>query len=149
MRRLWAQTIWAKDAIPLLERKYAGPLKWFVFPVFDALMITLAVRALFVGIPSIDTMFPDGAAKATYALWAVFGVICLTGAVFPRLAALEIAGKIALFILLLIYLLSMRNAPVAVEGARDGVSLLTVAAMLIPCLRLWILGIEVRGRRNS
>lgn len=147
MRRLFRGTIWDPDAIPALERKYAGPLKWFVFPAFDIIMAAIGARALFVGVPSIESLYPSGVASVIYLAWLILGLVCLVGAVIPKLWPLEIVGKVALFAMLFLYLIAMRVSPTPVDGAKDAVSGLLLAAMLIPCLRLWILGIELRARK--
>lgn len=147
MRALFRATIWHRDAIPLLERKYAGPLKWFVFPAFDFIMAVIGARAMFVGVPSIEALYPPAVAEVIYLGWFVLAVVCLVGAVFPRLWPLEIVGKVTLFSVLFLYLIAMRASPTTVDGAKDAVSGLLLAAMLIPCLRLWILGTELRARR--
>lgn len=146
---LWKSTIWAKGAIPADELKYAGPLKRFVFPVFDVIMLVVGIRSMFVGIPSIDFHYPPLVAWVLYATWAILAFVCLVGAIFPRLLPLEIGGKIALFSILATYLIALRGVPAMVDGARDAVSGLVLAAMLIPALRLWILGYEIRPRKAS
>jgi hypothetical protein len=122
-------------------------LKWFVFPVFDIIMALIGARALVVGVPSIEALYPAEVAYVIYLAWFVLGVVCFVGAVFPRLWPFEILGKVALFSVLFLYLIAMRASPTTVDGAKDAVSGLLLAAMLIPCLRLWILGIEERDRR--
>lgn len=149
MRWLWRHSIWYPSAVPVLERKYAGPLKWFVFPAFDIIMAVVGGRALFVGIPSIEALYPAGVAFAIYLAWFLLAVACFVGAVFPALWPFEIVGKGALFSVLLLYFIAMRASPTTVDGAKDAVSGLLLAAMLIPCLRLWILGIEERARRAA
>ena len=141
--------MWHPSAIPPLEHKYASPLKRFVFPAFDVIMLAVGVRSMFVGIPSIDELLPGEVAYAFYIAWTVLAFVCLVGAVFPRLWPLEICGKIALFSVLATYLVALRTAPALYEGARDAVSGLVLAAMLIPSLRLWILGVEERDRRET
>lgn len=148
MRWLWERMIWHPGAIPVLERKYAGPLKWFVFPVFDIIMAVVGARAMVVGIPSIEALYPAGVSYAIYVAWLVLAVVCFIGAIFPKLWPFEIVGKVALFAVLFLYLIAMRASPTTVDGAKDAVSGLLIAAMLIPCLRLWILGIEERIRRT-
>lgn len=149
MRRFWRSTVWASGAIPEAERKYAEPLKRFLFPVFDVVMLLVGIRGLSEGIPSIERIFPPGIATGYY--WAVIALalICLVGAVFPRLWVLEISGKVSLFAVLTVYLVALRTVAGADGGARDAVSLLVFTAMLIPLLRLWILGIEIRDRKES
>lgn len=148
LRRLWRATIWHPAAIPADEqRKYATPLKRFLFPAFDMVMLAVGLRGLDVGIPSIERIFPAGVTTGYYLALVVFSVVCFIGAAFPRLWALEIAGKVTLFGVLAVYLLALRT--VDDGGARDAVSLLIMCAMLIPLLRLWILGIEIRDRRGT
>lgn len=148
LRRLRRASIWHPTSIPPVERKYAQPLKQVVFPAFDVLMLLVAVRALVVGIPSIEAIMPRTAALALYAAWAVVAALCFVGAAFPRLWVLEIGGKIVLFALLSVYLVALRVNETG-DGARDAVSLFVVVAMLFPLLRLWILGIEERDRKGS
>lgn len=147
--RIWRSTIWAPGAIPEHERKYAEPLKRFLFPVFDVIMLCVGLRGLGAGIPSIERIFPHGIASGYYWTIIAFSVICLVGAVFPKLWVLEVAGKVTLFALLTVYLIALRSIAVTDGGARDAISLLVSAAMLIPLLRLWILGIEIRDRKES
>lgn len=148
LRRLGRASIWAPGAVPVLERKYAGPLKWFVFPAFDIIMAVVGFRGMAVGSPSINAMFPGPVAWSLCLAWGTLATVCLIGAVFPRLWMLEIGGKIALFIILTLYLIALLRAPAPYEGARDTVTGLVLGAMLIPMLRLWILGIEERDRKG-
>jgi hypothetical protein len=147
MHALWRALIWHPGAIPASERKYAGPLKWFVFPAFDVIMAVVGFRSMFVGIPSIDALFPGPVAWSLSLVWGTLATVCFIGAIFPRLWPLEIAGKIALFIILTAYFIALRAAPALYDGARDTVTGLVLGAMLIPLLRLWILGIEERDRK--
>lgn len=149
MRALWQQTIWAPGAIPLLERKYAGPLKWFVFPAFDIAMMIIAFRASYVGIPAIESMYPHPVARIIYIAWGVLAFICLVGAIFPRLWVLEIGGKITLFAVLILYFYALRVAAGDGSGTRDAISVFVLVATFIPALRLWILGSEIRTRTPS
>lgn len=147
LRRVWAETIWAPDAIPAAEAKYATPLKRFLFPAFDLIIMTAGIRALTVGMPSVETLFPTSVAGGIYWAWVVLGAACFVGAAFPKLSTLEVGGKVALFAILAVYLVTLRV--VDDTGPRDVVSLIVVIAMLIPLLRLWILGIEERHRREG
>jgi hypothetical protein len=149
IQRLCRATVWARGAIPMSERKYAGPLKWFVFPAFDVLMMVVGFRTMFVGIPSIDALFPPVVAWALSLVWGTVAGVCLVGAVFPKLWPLEIGGKIALFIILTLYLIALRAAPGTYDGSKDAVTGFVAGAMLIPTLRLWILGIEERDRKDT
>lgn len=149
MRRFWQATVWAPGAIPPSESKYATPLKRFVFPMFDVVMMVAGIRAMFVGVPSIELIFPQGIAAGFYLSWSILAGVCLVGAMFPRLWVLEIAGKVALFAILTAYLVALRAAATLDGSGRDAISLLVFTAMLIPMLRLWILGIEIRDRKES
>jgi len=149
MRRLFGLSIWHPSAIPAGERKYAGPLKWFVFPAFDIIMAVVGFRSMAVGVPSIDALFPDAIAWSLSLTWGTLAMVCFIGAVFPRAWTLEITGKIALFIILTLYLIALLVAPAPYQGARDTVIGLVLGAMLIPMLRLWILGIEERDRKAT
>lgn len=150
LRRVRRELIWGPGAIPPLERKYGDPLKRFVFPAFDIAMVIIGVRALQVGIPSIDSLFPQGVATGIYIAWVAVAALCFVGATVPRLWVLEIGGKVALFALLAVYLIALRVAAADDPGgSRDAVSVFVAVAMLFPLLRLWILGIEERDRKAS
>lgn len=142
-------TIWNAEAIPEHERKYAYPLKRFLFPAFDILVIVLGVRTAFVGTASVDRLFPPSVAQGLYWGFAVIGLLCLIGCTFPKLWRVEIVGKVAVFVLLTCYLVTLQVVTSMDQQPRDAVSVITLIAMLIPLLRLWILGIEERDRREG
>lgn len=148
--RVARKTVWHPGAIPALERKYAMPLKWFVFPAFDIAMVIMGVRGITGGIPSLEALFPGNVSFALYVVWVLVAALCFLGAAVPRLWVLEIGGKVSLFALLAVYLIALRvaeaNNP---DGSRDAITVFVCVAMLFPLLRLWILGIEERDRKET
>lgn len=143
--RLWRSTIWAPGAIPKAEVKYAGPLKRVALPVFDLLLILGGYYAVIAGIPALDELLPDPVSDALGMLFAACAVVCLMGAVFPRLWPLEVVGKILVVAVLGMYFIALRT----VDGGsptRLFISTAVVWGMVLPILRLWWLGTEYGAR---
>jgi hypothetical protein len=150
MLRLWRASIWHPDAIPLHERKYASPLKRVVFPVFDVAVVVLGIAGLASGFQALRLTFPDPVPTLLYGTLVAMGVICFIGCAFPRLWAMEIGGKILILMTLGVLLVAMLIAGATVPG-HTGIVIapMVFVMMLIPFLRLWILGVEWGGRRDS
>lgn len=148
LRTVWRNTIWYRDAIPPLERKYAAPLKRVVFPVYDVAVICLGLFGLLVGFQAIDAALPSPGPTILYTVIFLAGVLCLNGCAFPVLWTVEIAGKTIILITMMVLLLAMLTAAWTIPE-HTGLMLtpLIVVMMLIPILRLWILGVEIAGRR--
>lgn len=150
MRRLWRASIWHPDAIPLHERKYAGPLKRVVFPLFDVAVVVLGIAGLFSGFQALRLTFPDPVPTLLYGTLVTMGVACFIGCAFPRLWAVEIGGKIIILMTLGVLFVAMIIAGVNVP-AHTGLVIapMVFVMMLIPFLRLWILGGEWGDRKDS
>lgn len=149
MRRIFNASIWAHGAIPDRERKYAGPLKRVALPAFDFILIIGGFYAVSRGIPAVDELLPPIVADSIGYAFAASAFFAFIGLAFPRLYALEIGAKWIMFGLLGVYLISLRVlADVTDSGTRDFISAIVAALMIVPLYRLWILGVEVRDRRE-
>lgn len=145
LRRLGRATIWAPGAIPPEERKYAGPLKRVALPVLDLLLIVGGFYAVRFGIPALDELMPEHISDFLGYLFVACAIVCLLGAVFPRLWTLEVAGKILVVAILGMYFVALRT----VDGGtptRLFVSAVVLWSMVLPVLRLWWLGAEYGAR---
>jgi cytochrome bd-type quinol oxidase subunit 1 len=138
-------TIWAPGAIPTEERKYAGPLKRVALPALDVLLIVGGYYAVTSGIPALDELLPDDVSNFLGLLFAACAVVCLLGAVFPRLWTLEVAGKILVVAILGMYFIALRTLDDDTLP-RKFVSLVVLWGMVLPVLRLWWLGAEYGAR---
>lgn len=148
--RALAPTIWAPGAIPLSEAKYATPLKRVILPLYDLGAVLGGVYAIRSGIPSLDVLVPPLVSDITGYGFIVVAIACLAGISFPRLWAVETAGKALLFALLGTYLLALRTLAIHIDdGNRDFISVIVYLAMLLPVTRLWILGVEYRDRKEG
>lgn len=150
MRRLRDASIWNPDAIPRHERKYAAPLKRVVFPVFDVAVFVLGVAGLFSGFQALKLTFPDPVPTLIYGTLVAMGALCFVGCTFPRLWAMEITGKVLILMSLGVLFVAMIIAGATVPG-HTGIVIapMVFVMMLIPFLRLWILGVEWGDRRDS
>jgi hypothetical protein len=146
--RLRAKTIWAPGAIPPEEKKYANPLKRFVLPAFDVAMIIAGFFAVRSGIPAIHDLFPYSVSAGFGYGFAGVAAACFIGIAFPRRWRTELFSKVALFGMLGLYLICLRVLAADDGGSRDFISAIVTATMLVPALRLWILGTEIRDRRG-
>jgi hypothetical protein len=148
LRRVGGATIWAPGAIPIEERKYAGPLKRVALPVLDLILILGGIYAVTSGIPALDELLPDHVSDALGYLFMVCACVCLLGAAFPRLWAVEVAGKILVVAILGMYFVALRT----VDGGtttRLFISAVVLASLVLPVLRLWWLGAEYGSRHVS
>jgi hypothetical protein len=142
-------TVWHRDAIPLLERKYASPLKRAFLPMYDAIAVLAGIYAIYSGIPSLDALVPQMVSTVVGFLFIGAAVVALIGIAVPAAWRLEIAGKLVLFGILGTYLIALRVLAADGEGTRDFVGCVVAMAMLVPLLRLWVLGKEIGERRED
>ncbi|MDF2919739.1 MAG: 21, gp21 [Microbacterium sp.] len=150
MRALWRASIWARDSIPRSERKYAAPLKRVVFPVFDVVVVLLGIGGLGTGFQALRLTFPDPVPTVLYGTLVLCGVVCFFGCAFPRLWVAEIAGKMAILTTLGVLLIAMLIAGTTVPGHTGLViAPMVFGMMLVPFLRLWVLGVEWGDRGIS
>jgi len=149
MRGLWRASIWHPGAIPWHERKYASPLKRVVFPVYDIIIVLVGLVGSQAGVAAISQAIPDPGPAFLYGGLMVAGAVCFVGCAFPRLWVAEIIGKSVILTSLILLLGAMLAAPFRVEGY-TGLTFAPVIGMmiLVPLLRLWILGIEMAERRR-
>lgn len=147
MRALYRASIWHPSAIPPLEQKYASPLKRVVFPVYDVAVVLVGSLGLLAGIRAISQALPEPGPTLLFGALIVSGVVCFFGCVFPRLWLAEIIGKGVILISLLVVLIAMVVAAFRLEGY-TGLTLapVIVVMILVPLLRLWILGVEMAER---
>ena len=141
-RNLYRASIWAPDSIPLDEAKYAVPLKRYILPVFDILMVIGGVFAIHSGMPSFEALIRPWAFGLAYMVTIAAGT-ALLGIAFPGLWRLEIVGKILLFVLLGMYAIALFLR----GNSYTGVTYLGLS--LLPLLRLWIIGWEFAERRDA
>lgn len=149
MRWLWERMVWHPSAIPPHERKYASPLKRVVFPVYDVVVVLVGYLGLKAGVKAISLALPEPGPAILFGGLMVAGVVCFFGCVFPRLWPAEILGKGVILTSLLAVLFAMLVAAWRVDGY-TGLAFAPVIVMmiLIPLLRLWILGTEIADRRR-
>jgi hypothetical protein len=144
-RVFWA-SIWAPGSIPLLERKYAVPLKRFVLPAYDILLVIGGYVAIHNGIPALDRLLPHGVATGIAITLMVTAIGALFGIAFPKLWRLETAAKVGIVGLLGLYFVAI----VSVGGdTRAFIAIIVLLTLPTPCARLWLLGIERRDREEE
>jgi hypothetical protein len=149
LRRVYDASIWHPTAIPFMERKYASPLKRAFLPLYDAIAVLAGFYAIYSGIPSLDALVPQMVSTIVGFLFITAAFVALAGIAFPAAWRLEIAGKLVLFGILGTYLIALRVLAADGEGTRDFVGCVVAMAMLVPLLRLWVLGKEIGERRED
>lgn len=150
-RVVFAATIWAPNAIPRAEAKYATPLKRVVLPLFDVTVIILGVLGIESGgFKALQLALPTPMPTAVYAAITIAAVVCFAGVAFPRLWVAEIAGKTTLVALLSLLGVSLVVAGTTVPGHAGLVAAPMVSwGIIIALLRLWILGREIAKRKTG
>lgn len=143
-------SIWHRNAIPTLEKKYASPLKRVVFPVYDVAVMLLGVAGLFSGFQALKLTFPAPVPGILYGTLVTMGVLCFVSCAFPRLWLPELIGKLVILMALGVLFVAMLIAGATIPG-HTGIAIapMVVVMMLFPFLRLWILGVEWGDRGAS
>jgi hypothetical protein len=148
--RVYKATVWHPSAIPPLERKYASPLKRMFLPMYDVVAVLAGYYAIFSGIPSLDALVPQAVSAVIGFLFITAAFVALVGISFPAAWRAEIGAKLILFGILGTYLIALRVLGIEdADGSRDFVGCVVAMAMLVPLLRLWVLGKEIRDRRED
>lgn len=146
---LWRASIWHPSAIPFMERKYASPLKRVFLPLYDVIAVLAGWYAISSGIPSLDVLVPQEVSTVVGFLFITAATVALVGISFPAAWRVEIGAKLILFGILGTYLIALRVLAADGEGTRDFVGCVVAMAMLVPLLRLWVLGKEIGERRED
>lgn len=136
-------SIWAPGSIPILERKYAVPLKRFVLPGYDVILLVSGFIAVRSGIPALERLLPPGAAAMLAILLVLTSMAAFIGVAFPAMWRMEQVAKLAIVSVLGLYF----AAVVTVGGSsREFIAVIILLALPVPLFRLWLLGIEQRDR---
>lgn len=147
LQRLWAQTIWAKGAIPPTEWKYRN-LKRVWLPLYDAIAIIAGWMAMWFGSRLLFRIFDMHLVDAVAAFYSLIAFVCLIGVAFPRLAGVEAAGKVILVGLIAGYIGAIifysKNPPG--EPAPWFIVAMLAGLLPMPLFRLSLLGDEWAGR---
>lgn len=150
MRRLWRASIWHPDAIPLHEQKYRS-LKRLWLPVYDIIAVLAGITAAVYGSRLLDRLYGDFT-DAIGLFFSFVALVCLAGVAFPRLWALEIAGKSLLVGMILAYAIAIVVSPSPEQIAQQEapswfVSVILLLPLPLPLFRLDLLATEWADRR--
>ncbi|MEV8134286.1 hypothetical protein [Microbacterium aurantiacum] len=145
-RRLWAASIWHPDAIPAIEGQSSRELKRYVLPTFDFIIVLMGIAGVVLGMPSFDIVYDADTAHLSGWLLLAGGVLALVGVSFPRLRALEGAGKILMLYVIGGYAAALWVLTFLGEGQRWIVALALTALLVLPMWNLARLGRERRNR---
>lgn len=143
LRRLWRATIWSRGAIPASEWKYRN-LKRVWLPVYDAIAIVAGWAAMEFGSRLLFRIFDAELVDSVAGVYAAVAAVCLLGVSIPRLALVEVLGKVALVGLIAGYIAAIifysKNPP----GEPPPWFIVSMLAGLLPMplFRLSLLGEE-------
>lgn len=146
LRRLFAASIWAPEAITVDEWKYRN-LKRVLLPAIDLFFIFGGFSAVRFGIPAISEFFPDPVVDAFSFTLSLVAFACLVGVSFPRLWAVEIVAKILLLVQLVTYVTSLFLLTAVGEGNRGFVLFVSAVAAAVILWRITLLAAEWQERR--
>lgn len=148
MRTIYEASIWAPGAIPAEEWKYRN-LKRIMFPVLDTLMFLGGLVAARYGIHAIGEFYPDIFVDIFSYILSAAAFVCIVGSSFPRLWAIEIAGRAAVFGLIVGYIAALVILMVdgGALGEARGFALFIAAIAVCPIIwRLSLLASEWQAR---
>lgn len=143
MRGLWRASIWSKGAIAPSEWKYRN-LKRVWLPLFDVIAVAAAYFAYTQGSRLLYRIFGPELVDAFAALYGVVAIVCLLGVAFPRLWAVEVAGKSVLVGMIVAYIGAILLYSETPPGEPPSYFIVTMLAGLLPLplFRLGLLGEE-------
>lgn len=150
MRALWRASIWHPDAIPLHERKYAS-LKRVWLPIYDITAVWAGINAAIFGSRLLDRLYGP-VTDLVGVLFAAVALVCLAGVAFPRLWAVEIAGKAVLVGMIVAYMAAIVMSPspeqlVTKEAPSWFIVTMLALNLWLPLFRLEMLTTEWADRR--
>jgi len=148
LRRVWAASIWAPDAIPADEYKFRN-LKRVMFPVIDVLFVLGGLSAAAYGVPAISEFFTNETVDLYAYTLSTVAFVCFLGVAFPRLWPLEVMAKSALLGLNALYFTALFILTAVGEGNRGFVVIIAAVAMCPIIWRINVLGSEWQERRLS
>lgn len=146
MRRLWRATIWHPDALPPDEWKYRS-IKRVWLPIYDLIVIGAGLWATAFGSPLLHRLFPEDVIDLAGMGFAVAGMVCLMGVIFPAFWKVELAGKLVVLLLLSVYGACVAIFPTQPNASSGFVVFILALGTLPPFIRLSILGEELKERR--
>ena len=145
MRWLYRQSIWHPDAIPPDEWKFRS-LKRVWLPLYDLIAVWAGFSAVMFGSTILNRLFPPHMVDLLGVAFTTTAVVCLAGVAFPRLWAVEIAGKAILVSMVAGYVTAILFFSQTPEPNLFVVGMLTWGLPLA-LFRLNLLGEEIKERR--
>jgi hypothetical protein len=149
MRALWRASIWHPDALPEAD-KYRS-LKRVWLPVYDVIAVLAGITAALYGSRLLDRLYGD-LTDAIGAFFAVIALVCLAGVAFPRLWAVELAGKSILIGMVIAYATAIVVSPspeqlAAKEAPSWFITVMLLLPLPLPIFRIELLVTEWADRR--
>ncbi|WP_100813005.1 hypothetical protein [Microbacterium lacus] len=95
LRAIGRASIWHSSAIPENEKKYRN-LKRVWLPIYDVIAIIAGILAFVFGSRLLYRLLGPELVDTVGLVYSVVALVCLFGVAFPKLWAVEIAGKIIL-----------------------------------------------------
>lgn len=143
-------SIWHPDAIPLREQKYRS-LKRVWLPLYDVLATLAGVAGVVYGSRLLDRLYGDFT-DVVAGFFAVVALVCLAGVAFPRLWAIELAGKSVLVGMVIAYAVAIVVSPspeqlLSKEAPSWFIFIMLLLTLPLPLFRLELLATEWADRR--
>jgi hypothetical protein len=147
---MWRASIWHRDAIPVREQKYRS-LKRVWLPVYDVLAFLAGVAGVVYGSRLLDRLYGDWT-DLVAGLFAAVALVCFAGVAYPRLWAVELAGKSVLVGMVVAYAVAIVVSPspeqmVAKEAPSWFIFTMLLLTLPLPMFRLELLATEWADRR--
>jgi hypothetical protein len=115
----------------------------------DAVCILMGWLGVLYGSRILNAMFDPWVVDSAGATFTIASALALIGVSFPKLFALEIASKVVMVSLLGTYSVIIGVSFVAGEVQSGFVALMLAIPILLPLMRLQILGEEIKQRRTE
>lgn len=91
-------TVWHPINTDPNDEDRSGPRFWF--PTYDVIALILGIYAFYIGSPLLNRLFPTWFTDGMGLVLIASSLVCLIGVCFPRMAIMELVGKLAIVFML-------------------------------------------------
>lgn len=149
LRALRAHTVWDPAKTPSDGAFKYRHIARVWLPLMDVVCILMGWVSVLYGSRILNAMFEGWVVDLAGATFTIASALALIGVSFPKLFALEIASKVVMVSLLGTYSVIIGVSFFAGEVQSGFVSLMLAIPILLPLMRLQILGEEIKQRRTE
>lgn len=146
--KILGKTIWVPKIFFSTDWSYRN-IKRIYFPVIYTLYLLSAILGILFGVPAIKDAFGEPEINLPLYFAVLFSLMCLLGAIFPKLKHLETAGSVLLLGVASMYLVTSAIVVFTIDPHRVFGLILTLVAITPLFARISLIGGELQTTRTG